>query len=135
MRISSFTCSFAALFTLIVMQVSISRGQLAPSETRILFQVQQLLEYPQVLQGWNNWTNFCYLPPSPSLKVVCSNSHVTELTVVGNKSSSSASPSSPKQNTLSDNFSIDAFFTTLTNLSNLKVLSLVSLGLWGPLPT
>lgn len=117
------------------MQVSISRGQLAPSETRILFQVQQLLEYPQVLQGWNNWTNFCYLPPSPSLKVVCSNSHVTELTVVGNKSSSSASPSSPKQNTLSDNFSIDAFFTTLTNLSNLKVLSLVSLGLWGPLPT
>ncbi|KAJ6342242.1 hypothetical protein OIU78_010217 [Salix suchowensis] len=133
-RISSFPRSFTALFTLIVMQVSISRGQLAPSETRILFQVQKLLEYPQVLQGWNNWTNFCYLPPSPSLKVVCSNSHVTELTVVGNRSSSPAYPSSPQQNTLSDSFSIDAFFTTLTKLSSLKVLSLVSLGLWGPLP-
>ncbi|KAJ6427046.1 hypothetical protein OIU84_022610 [Salix udensis] len=103
-RISSFPRSFTPLFTLILMQVSISRGQLAPSETRILFQV------------------------------VCSNSHVTELTVVGNKSSSSASPSSPQQNTLSDSFSIDAFFTTLTKLSSLKVLSLVSLGLWGPLP-
>uniref|UniRef100_A0A6N2KEF1 non-specific serine/threonine protein kinase n=1 Tax=Salix viminalis TaxID=40686 RepID=A0A6N2KEF1_SALVM len=133
-RISSFPRSFTPLFTLILMQVSISRGQLAPSETRILFQVQKLLEYPQALQGWNNWTNFCYLPPSSSLKVVCSNGHVTELTVVGNKSSSSASPSSPQQNTLSDSFSIDAFFTTLTKLSSLKVLSLVSLGLWGPLP-
>ncbi|CAK7356218.1 unnamed protein product [Dovyalis caffra] len=130
-RISNFSCLFTALFIL----YSVSSGQLAPSETRIIFQVQKLLEYPQVLQGWNNWTNFCYLPLSPSLKIVCSNGHVTELTVVGNKTGSSASPNSPTQNTLSGNFSIDAFFTVLTKLSNLKVLSLVSLGLWGPLPT
>ncbi|CAL5418235.1 unnamed protein product [Camellia sinensis] len=37
--------------------------------------------------------------------------------------------------TLSDKFSIGSFFTVLTKLSNLKVLSLVSLGLWGQLPT
>ncbi|KAG8654075.1 probable LRR receptor-like serine/threonine-protein kinase At1g14390 [Manihot esculenta] len=129
------------LFPLLVMLVPVSIGQLSPSETRILFQVQKLLEYPQVLQGWNNWTNFCYLPPSPSLKIVCSNNHVAELTVVGNKSSSSQSPKpmnsgnfAVSQQTLSNNFSIDAFFTVLTKLSNLKVLSLVSLGLWGPLP-
>ncbi|KAF2325413.1 hypothetical protein GH714_027836 [Hevea brasiliensis] len=129
------------LFPLIILLAPVSIGQLSPSETRTLFQVQKLLEHPQVLQGWTNWTNFCYLPPSPSLKIVCSNNHVTELTVVGNKSSPSQSPKpidsvnfSVSQQTLSKNFSIDAFFTVLTRLSNLKVLSLVSLGLWGPLP-
>ncbi|CAL5418247.1 unnamed protein product [Camellia sinensis] len=38
------------------------------------------------------------------------------------------------QETLSDKFSIGSFFRVLTKLSNLKVLSLVSLGLWGQLP-
>ncbi|XP_048226394.1 probable LRR receptor-like serine/threonine-protein kinase At1g14390 [Ricinus communis] len=119
----------------------VSVGQLSPSETRILFQVQKLLEYPQVLQRWTNWTNFCWLPPSPSLKIVCSNGHVTELTVIGNRTSPSQIPKPINSNnfqvsrqTLSKSFSIDAFFTVLTKLSNLKVLSLVSLGLWGPFP-
>ncbi|XP_057419370.1 probable LRR receptor-like serine/threonine-protein kinase At1g14390 isoform X2 [Lotus japonicus] len=94
--------------------------QLTTTENRILFQVQKFLEYPQGLQ---EWTNFCFLPPSPSLKIVCSNGHVTELTIIGNKTS-----------LLSGSFSIDSFFTVITKLSNLKVLSLVSLGLWGPLP-
>ncbi|KAJ6712001.1 hypothetical protein OIU79_008256 [Salix purpurea] len=80
-RISSFPRSFTALFTLIVMQVSISRGQLAPKSSSLC------------------------IPPAAL-----------------------------NRNTLSDSFSIDAFFTTLTKLSSLKVLSLVSLGLWGPLP-
>ncbi|KAA8533007.1 hypothetical protein F0562_032876 [Nyssa sinensis] len=129
---------FPVLIFLLFLPVSIA--QLSPSETRTLFQVQQLLEYPEVLQGWNNWTNFCYLPPSPSLVIVCSDNHITELTVIGNKSSPSNTsiPTSDhfivSQQTLSDKFSIDAFFTTLTKLSNLKVLSLVSLGIWGPLP-
>lgn len=138
----NFRLSFSCLFPIIIfaMLISVSTGQLAPSETRILLQVQKLLEYPEVLQGWTNWTYFCYLPSSPSLKIVCSNNHVTELTVVGNKSSPSHSPKPSARNfavsqqTLSDNFSIDALFTVLTKLSNLKVLSLVSLGLWGPLP-
>ncbi|CAL5418257.1 unnamed protein product [Camellia sinensis] len=38
------------------------------------------------------------------------------------------------QETLSDKFSIGSFFRVLTKLSNLKVLSLVSIGLWGQLP-
>ncbi|XP_054810417.1 probable LRR receptor-like serine/threonine-protein kinase At1g14390 [Prosopis cineraria] len=111
----------------LVLLTHISTAQLTPSESRILFQVQKILEYPQVLQGWNKWTNFCYLPSSPSLQIVCYNSHVIELTIVGNKTSNSLQ-------TLSERFSIDSFFTVLTKLSNLKVLSIVSLGLWGPLP-
>lgn len=36
--------------------------------------------------------------------------------------------------TLSGYFSIDSFITTLARLPSLRVLSLVSLGIWGPLP-
>lgn len=119
--------------------VPASIAQLSSSERRVLFQVQQLLEYPQVLQGWNNWTNFCFLPQSPSLVVICSGNHITELTIVGNRThpskiSKASLKSLPNpQITLSQRFSIDSFFTVLTKLSNLKKLSLVSLGLWGPL--
>lgn len=132
---------FKLFLVIFMMLVPVSIGQLTPSETRILFQVQKLLEYPEVLQGWTNWTNFCYLPSSSSLKIVCTNSRVTELTVIGNKSSPAHRPKptfgkfSVSQQSLSANFNIDRFFTTLTKLSNLKVLSLVSLGLWGPLPS
>lgn len=134
----SFCFLLPALSLAILAPVSVA--QLIPSETRIIFQVQKLLEYPEVLQGWTNWTNFCYLPPSPSLRVVCSYNRVTELTIVGNKSSPSHSPKpasgkfTVSEQTLSATFSIDSLFTDVTKLSNLKVLSLVSLGLWGPLP-
>ncbi|KAG2702285.1 hypothetical protein I3760_06G082600 [Carya illinoinensis] len=134
----SFRFFFPAL--ILAMLVPISTAQLTRSETRILFQVQKLLEYPEALQGWTNWTNFCFLPPSPSLRIVCSNNRLTELSIVGNKSSPSHSPKpdsgefAVSQQTLSERFSIDPFFTVLTKLSSLKVLSLVSLGLWGPLP-
>ncbi|KAL6190033.1 hypothetical protein ACLB2K_036434 [Fragaria x ananassa] len=116
----------------------IPTAQLTATESRILFQVQKLLEYPPALQGWSNWTNFCYLPPSSSLKIVCTNNRVTELTVVGNKSSPSHLPQRSfiisQPTTLSRSFSIDSFFTVVTKLSGLKVLTLVGLGLWGPLP-
>ena len=138
----NFWVSFCFLFPALIlaMHAPISTAQLPPIETRILFQVQKLLEYPEALQGWNNWTSFCYLPPSPSLKIVCSNNSVTELTISGNRSSPSNSPKpasgkfSVSQQTLSESFSIDSLFTVLTKLSNLEVLSVVSLGLWGPLP-
>lgn len=125
------------LFLIVVLFPPIPTAQLTSRESRILFQVQKLLEYPPALEGWSNWTNFCFLPPSSSLKIVCTNNHLTELTVVGNKTSASHTPKTSvisQPTTLSRTFSIDSFFTTLTKLSNLKVLSLVSLGLWGPLP-
>ncbi|XP_071918212.1 probable LRR receptor-like serine/threonine-protein kinase At1g14390 [Coffea arabica] len=127
-----------SLFLLLL--VHAPSAQLVPAETRILYQVQQFLEYPDVLKGWNNWTNFCSLPQSPSLVILCSGNHITELTIVGNKSSPSKVPKPSAANfsiphrTLSQGFSIDSFFTVITKLSNLKRLSLVSLGIWGPLP-
>ncbi|KAF5199215.1 Receptor-like protein kinase [Thalictrum thalictroides] len=131
----------ARSFFIILLVLPISSGQLLSSERRILFRLQQVLEFPPALQGWTNWTNFCGLTPSSSLTIVCSDNHITELTVIGNKTSSSLiSPKPNKQSfkvseqTLSEKFSTDTFFTTLTKLSSLKVLSLVSLGLWGSLP-
>ncbi|CAL5338434.1 hypothetical protein CsSME_00021967 [Camellia sinensis var. sinensis] len=130
-------------FVLFLVILPPSIAQLSPSETRILFQIQQILEYPEALQGWHNWTSFCYLPESPYLVIVCSENHITEFSLVGNRTSPSQSHIPPKptsgnlfvsQETLSDKFSIGSFFTVLTKLSNLKVLSLVSLGLWGQLP-
>ncbi|KAD4983159.1 hypothetical protein E3N88_19830 [Mikania micrantha] len=112
------------LFSFIVLPSSIA--QLNSADSRILFQVQQKLEYPQVLQGWSNWTNFCYLPANPNLVIVCEGNHITELTIVGNKTKS--------KSTLSSSFSTDSFFTVVTKLSTLKKLTLVSLGLWGTLP-
>ncbi|XP_016437711.1 putative LRR receptor-like serine/threonine-protein kinase At1g14390 [Nicotiana tabacum] len=119
---------------LLFLFVPSSSAQLVPAENRILFQIQQFLEYPPVLQGWNNWTSFCYLPKSPSLVITCSGNHITELTIVGNKKSPSQTLKSSTPQALSGKFSIDSFFTVVTKLSSLKKLSLVSLGLWGPLP-
>lgn len=135
-----FSVNFQVVFTILV---PVSVSQLIPTETRILFQVQRQLEYPEALQGWSKWTNFCYLPPSPALTIVCSDNHVIELAIVGNKTSpshvhisglSSGKFSASGGQTLSPTFSIESFFTVLTKLSNLRSLSLVSLGLWGPLP-
>ena len=119
-----------------------SLAQISSSETRILFQLRQHLEYPDALKSWNTWTNPCYLPYSPAVTVVCANGHVTEITVIGNKTSPSLS-SKPlfvsgefavSEQTLSQKFSTDSLFTDLTKLTGLKKLSLVSLGIWGPLP-
>ncbi|XP_057530634.1 probable LRR receptor-like serine/threonine-protein kinase At1g14390 [Amaranthus tricolor] len=119
-----------------------SNAQINSAESRILFQLQKYFEYPNVLQSWGKWTDFCFLPPSSSVTIVCSNGHITELTVIGNKTSPSHSSTSLKdgkfvvsQQTLSKKFSIDSLFTVLTKLTSLKKLSLVSLGIWGPLPS
>ncbi|PIA62566.1 hypothetical protein AQUCO_00200523v1 [Aquilegia coerulea] len=130
-----------SIFIFLLVLLPISSGQLSSSERRILFRLQRVLEFPPALQGWTNWTDFCSLTPSSSLTIVCSGNHITELTVIGNKTSSPLFSPKPNEEsfkvseqTLSEKFSIDTFFTTLTKLSSLKVLSLVSLGLWGSLP-
>ncbi|TMW94169.1 hypothetical protein EJD97_010673 [Solanum chilense] len=123
---------FLGLF--LFFQVPFSSSQLVPAESRILFQIQQFLENPPVLQQWNKWTNFCFIPQSPSLVITCSGNHITELTIVGNKKSPFESLKSKSPQALSGKFSIDSFFTVVTKLSSLKKLSLVSLGLWGSLP-
>ncbi|MCL7049802.1 hypothetical protein MKW94_008974 [Papaver nudicaule] len=132
MKLNNLLMIFSVIFSvvlLLIVPVALSQSSLTPSESRILHQIQQILEYPPSLDTFTNWTDFCTLPSTDNLTITCSGNHVTELSITGNRTSSSSSSDS-----LSTGFSIDSFFTILTKLSYLKTLSLVSVGLWGPLP-
>ncbi|XP_042476659.1 probable inactive leucine-rich repeat receptor-like protein kinase At3g03770 [Macadamia integrifolia] len=98
-------------------------NQLQSSHAHTLLRIKLLLNFPKVLRSWNENTDFCNTDPNPNLTVVCYEETITQLHIIGNR----GTPSLPR------NFSIDSFFTTLVRLPSLKVLSLVSLGLWGPL--
>ncbi|KAF3785553.1 putative inactive leucine-rich repeat receptor-like protein kinase [Nymphaea thermarum] len=131
---------FALVFAVLaVLLFPSSNGQLQYSEVQTLFSVQRILEYPSALSGWSNRSNFCSDFQSSSLTIVCSGASVIELSIVGNKGASSGSKLlqdfSVSDQTLSSEFSIDSLFATLSQLPSLKSLSLVSLGLWGTLPT
>lgn len=103
----------------------ISRSeQLQSSQSQALLRIQRLLNFPAILRGWHNNTDFCNSEPNPSLAVVCYEDSITQLHIIGDK----GAPLLPK------NFSIESFVTTLVNIPDLKVLTFVSLGLWGPLP-
>ncbi|KAG2640153.1 hypothetical protein PVAP13_2KG072500 [Panicum virgatum] len=100
--------------------------QLQSSQTWSLLKIQQLLNYPPVLSTWANHTDFCYGGDykTASAFVECYGDSVTQLHIIG----PGGAPPLPKT------FSIDAFFTTLSRLPDLRVLTLTGLGLWGPLP-
>ncbi|KAI3822656.1 hypothetical protein L1987_10251 [Smallanthus sonchifolius] len=95
------------------------------SQEQTLLGIQHLLYYPAVLSSWNNATDFCNTVQSSSVTVVCNEDIVTQLHIIN----SDKAPPLPKD------FSIEAFFATLVRLPSLKVLKLVSLGLWGRLPS
>ncbi|CAI8613655.1 unnamed protein product [Vicia faba] len=98
--------------------------QLQSSNSQTLLRIQQLLNFPSSLRSWKNSTDFCNTDSNSSLTVVCYENSITQLHIIGEG----------KTRTLSKNFSIDSFVTTLVKLQGLKVLTLVSLGIWGPLP-
>ncbi|XP_043690989.1 probable inactive leucine-rich repeat receptor-like protein kinase At3g03770 isoform X2 [Telopea speciosissima] len=113
-------------YTLVLFFVLLSfrySNQLQSSHAQTLLRIQGLLNFPAVLSSWNGNTDFCNTDPSPNLTVVCYEDSITQLHIIGR----SGTPPLPR------NFSIDSFLTTLVRLPSLKVLSLVSLGLWGPL--
>ncbi|RDY13334.1 putative inactive leucine-rich repeat receptor-like protein kinase, partial [Mucuna pruriens] len=111
--------------------------ELQEDQTQALLQLRVHLEYPSSLQIWEYYNgDLCGLSPSANLSIKCEDDEVTELKIMGEKSEKPSwfnGFAVPNQ-TLSMNFSVDSFFTTLTRLSSLRVLSLVSLGIWGPLP-
>ncbi|XP_059646477.1 probable inactive leucine-rich repeat receptor-like protein kinase At3g03770 [Cornus florida] len=115
----------SALIVLAVTSVLICHSkQLQSSQAQTLLRIQGLLNFPAVLSNWTEDTDFCNTEPSSSVTVVCYEESITQLHIIGNK----------KIPPLPRNFSIDSFVTTLVRLPSLKVLTLVSLGLWGPLP-
>lgn len=70
------------------------------------------------------------------MSIACQDNSVSELKIIGDKHAkvSDCSGFAVPNETLSGSFSIDSFITTLSRLSGLRVLNLVSLGIWGPLP-
>ncbi|KAM0045412.1 putative protein kinase RLK-Pelle-LRR-VI-1 family [Helianthus debilis subsp. tardiflorus] len=94
------------------------------TQEQTLLEIQHLLYYPVVLKSWNNATDFCNTVQTTYLTVVCYEDVVTQLHIIN----------TDKSPPLPEDFSIDAFFAALVKLPSLKVLKLVSLGLWGRLP-
>ncbi|XP_076938570.1 putative inactive leucine-rich repeat receptor-like protein kinase At3g03770 isoform X2 [Bidens hawaiensis] len=94
------------------------------TQQQTLLRIQHLLYYPVVLSTWNNATDFCNTLQTSFVTVVCYEHIVTQLHIIN----TDKPPPLPKD------FSIDEFFATLVTLPSLKVLKLVSLGLWGRLP-
>nr|XP_010910488.1 probable inactive leucine-rich repeat receptor-like protein kinase At3g03770 [Elaeis guineensis] len=123
----SFPLSAAILSLVLVILIPCMGSQLQSSQAWSLLRIQRLLNYPPALSGWNTSMDLCYAEPNPSVTVVCYEDSITQLHITGGNDSFLAPP-------LSRSFSIDSLFTTLTRLPNLKVLSLTSLGLWGPFP-
>lgn len=96
------------------------------SESQALRRVVQLLNHPRADQaGFTeaDTSDFCAAEPSGSLTVVCYEGLVTQLHVT-----------TTVEGEASRNFSTHTLFASLANLPGLKVLTLASLGLWGPLP-
>ncbi|KAK6944199.1 Serine-threonine/tyrosine-protein kinase, catalytic domain [Dillenia turbinata] len=115
----------SAALVIFVLSISIPLSeQLQSSQAQTLLRIQRLLNFPFMLSSWSNTTDFCNVMPTSSVAVVCYEESITQLLIVGEK----------KVPPLPPNFSMDSFVTTLVKLPSLKVLSLVSLGLWGPFP-
>ncbi|KAK4259400.1 hypothetical protein QN277_005738 [Acacia crassicarpa] len=114
-----------------------STHELQVAQTQVLLQMRMYLEYPASLQSWGNYYgDLCNISSSTHMSIKCQDNSVSELNIRGDKTSKSDEFNGfaiPNQ-TLSMKFSIDSFITTLTRLTSLRVLSLVSLGIWGPLP-
>lgn len=107
------------------------------SQTQVLLQLRKQLEYPSPLEIWENYNgDLCSVISTAHMSISCQDNSVTELKIMGDKLVKVAEFSGyamPDQ-TLSESFSIDSLVTTLTRLTSLRVLTLVSLGIWGPLP-
>ncbi|XP_059448692.1 probable inactive leucine-rich repeat receptor-like protein kinase At3g03770 isoform X2 [Corylus avellana] len=112
------------LLLLILFLTTHHSDQLQPSQIFSLLQIRQLLNYPPALTVFKDSTDFCSIEPTPSFTLACYEDNITQLHMFGNNGDLPLPP----------NFSTDTFFEALGSLSSLKVLSLVSLGLWGPLP-
>ncbi|KAJ8768146.1 hypothetical protein K2173_021086 [Erythroxylum novogranatense] len=113
-----------------------STHELQSYQTQLLLQLRKHLEYPPMLDVWENPNgDLCNLSTS-HMSIICEDNTVSELKIMGDKLTKVSEFKGfaiPNQ-TLSESFSIDSFATTLTRLTSLKFLSLMSLGIWGPLP-
>ncbi|KFK25653.1 hypothetical protein AALP_AA8G142200 [Arabis alpina] len=115
-----------------------STHQLQNSQTQVLYQLRKHLEFPKALESWGNYYgDLCEISATAHMSISCEGNSITELKFMGDKLFKPFGMfygSSLPNHTLSGAFLIDSFATTLTRLTSLKVLSLVSLGIYGEFP-
>ncbi|KAF2538950.1 hypothetical protein F2Q68_00021016 [Brassica cretica] len=115
-----------------------STHQLQNSQTQVLYQLRKHLEFPKALESWGSYYgDLCQISATPHMSISCEGNSITELNVMGDKllkPFGTFDGFSLPNRTLSEAFLIDSFATTLTRLTSLRVLSLVSLGIFGELP-
>ncbi|KXG28163.1 hypothetical protein SORBI_3005G092700 [Sorghum bicolor] len=107
------------------------------SQTELLQQLRKQLEYPRQLDAWGSPSSDpCSTKPTAVLAVTCEGNAIRELKIIGDRITKAPKFSgfSVPNVTLSEAFVLDSFVTTLTRLTTLRVVILVSLGLWGPIP-
>ncbi|KAG2578950.1 hypothetical protein PVAP13_6NG219500 [Panicum virgatum] len=107
------------------------------SKIELLQQLRKQLEYPRQLDAWGSPSSDpCYTQPTAVLAVTCEGNAITELKIIGDRITKPPKFSgySVPNVTLSESFILDSFVTTLARLTTLRVVILVSLGIWGPLP-
>ncbi|XP_059312314.1 probable inactive leucine-rich repeat receptor-like protein kinase At3g03770 [Lycium ferocissimum] len=97
---------------------------LESSQYEAIMKIKQLLNFPQALSSWSDNTDFCNSEQNTALTLMCYEDNITQLHISGYN----WFPNLPQ------GFSTDTLFSNLALLPNLKVLSLVSLGLRGTLP-
>ncbi|KAL0425395.1 UNVERIFIED_CONTAM: putative inactive leucine-rich repeat receptor-like protein kinase [Sesamum radiatum] len=90
-----------------------------------LVKIKQLLKFPEELSSWSENQDFCNSEPTQILTLACYEDNITQLHVTGTYWFPH----------LSQDFSTAALFSNIAALPYLKVLSLVSIGLKGPLPS
>nr|GMC52736.1 probable inactive leucine-rich repeat receptor-like protein kinase At3g03770 [Ipomoea batatas] len=114
-----------------------STHELQSYHKQVLLQLRKHLENPVLLDVWETYNgDLCDYPSSPHMSIACEGDSITELRIIGDKpvKVSEFNGFAVPNQTLSHHFSIDSFVVTLARLKTLRVLSLVSLGIWGPLP-
>lgn len=110
--------------------------QLQSSQTQVLLQLRKQLEYPKQLDYWLTPAIDLCFASTAQVNITCQDSIVVEIKIYGDMK---ARPPSfdgfpVPQQTLSGNFSMDSLVATLSRLNSLRALTLVSLGVWGPIP-
>ncbi|MCD9643054.1 hypothetical protein HAX54_030160 [Datura stramonium] len=121
---SSVQGSWWLLVFMVFLLFNYSDEFLEPSQYEAIVKIKQLLNFPQDLSSWSDNTDFCNSEPNTALTLMCYEDNITQLHISGYN----WFPNLPQ------GFSTDTLFSNLALLPNLKVLSLVSLGLRGTLP-
>ncbi|VFQ85899.1 unnamed protein product [Cuscuta campestris] len=113
-------------FFFFFLMVHHSEQILPPAQYMAVQKIKQQMSLPEELSSWSDSSDFCNTNPIPILTLVCYEDNITQLHLNGNFTFFAKSPR---------DISSSALFSNLDALPNLKVLTLVSLGLRGPLPS